>query len=471
MKRLLVIPVLYCLFFSCTPEEEKFTFDSTASLRFSADTVYFDTLFSTIGSVTKRFRVYNDAENAVNISSVSLGSGSGSSYSIFVNGIAGPEVENVRLLGKDSLLVLAEVTIDPQDQDLPFVVSDQVNFNTNGNLQSVELVSWGQDANFLRDSVLVCNTTWTAEKPYVLYNSVLIEEGCTLTVEEGTRIYSHNGSFIFIQGTILANGTAENRVTFTNDRFDEQFADAPGQWGGLIFLVGSNSNQIDFADIRNANVGIYLGTPDDDDEPDLRLTNTRIENMGGNELIPSIDSLVQPGFGLLAISSDLYAANVLINNCQLNAVGNLAGGNYTYEHCTFANFSFNFFRRDPVLVLSDNLLLGDNSVLLGALNFSMTNSIIWGSLRDELLISNSGETSTEILFANNILKSQNNAFADVDNLLNEDPKFFDPGEFNFQLDTLSPAKDTAIDLGILIDLEGTNRDNKPDIGAFERKEN
>ncbi|MEQ8572842.1 MAG: hypothetical protein RIB63_02175, partial [Fulvivirga sp.] len=193
--------------------------------------------------------------------------------------------------------------------------------------------------------------------------------------------------------------------------------------------------------------------------------------MGGNELIPSIDSLVQPGFGLLAISSDLYAANVLINNCQLNAVGNLAGGNYTYEHCTFANFSFNFFRRDSVLVLSDNLLLGDNSVLLGDLNFSMTNSIVWGSLRDELLISNSGETSTEILFTNNILKSQDNAFADVDNLLNEDPKFFDPGEFNFQLDTLSPAKDMAIDLGILIDLEGTNRDDKPDIGAFERKEN
>lgn len=471
MKRLLIIPLLYCLFFSCTPEEEQFTFDSTASLRFSTDTVYFDTLFSTIGSVTKRFRVYNDAENAVNISNVTLASGSNSSYSIFVNGIAGPEVENVRLLGKDSLLVLAQVTIDPMDQDLPFIVSDQINFNTNGNLQSVELVSWGQDANFLRDSVLVCNTTWTADRPYVIYNSVLIEEGCTLTIEEGTKIYSHNGSFIFIQGTILANGTADNRVTFTNDRFDEQFADAPGQWGGLIFLVGSTNNTIDFADIRNANVGIYLGTPDDDNEPDLRLTNTRIENMGGNELIPSIDSLVQPGFGLLAISSDLYAANVLINNCQLNAVGNLAGGNYTYEHCTFANFSFNFFRRDPTLVISDNLLLGDNSVLLGDLDFSMTNSIVWGSMREEILISNSAETNTEIQFINNILKTQNGAFAVVDNLLNEDPKFFDPGDYIYQLDTLSPAKDKGIDLGIITDLEGNKRDEKPDIGAFERKEN
>jgi hypothetical protein len=465
----LLILVLAAL--SCRPEEEVFSFDTSASLRFSTDTVFFDTLFTTLGSVTKRFKVYNDSQNALNISNISLFDGSTSPFTIYVNGLAGPSLENIRILGKDSILVLAEVTIDPSNTNLPFLVTDQINFKTNGNDQNVKLVAWGQDANFLRDSVLVCNTTWTADRPYVLYNSVFVAEGCTLTIEPGTRIYSHNGSFIFIQGTILANGTADNRILFSNDRFDEAFANAPGQWGGLIFLLGSNQNIIDYSDIRNAKVGIYLGTPDDNTDPDLILSNTRIENMGGNTEILTIDSLVQPGYGILAITSDLYAYNVLVNNCQINLIGNLAGGNYRYEHCTFVNFSFDFFRENPSAVFSDNLILGNGSVLLADLDASITNSIIWGNTNEELLISNSGETNFNLTLINNILKSNDELFALNDNILGEDPNFFDPRGYNYTLDTLSPAKDSAIPIGILTDLEGNIRDSKPDIGAFERKEN
>ncbi len=455
---------------SCRPEEEKFTLDASASLRFSTDTVFFDTLFTSLGSVTKRFKVFNDSKNAVNISDISLNSGQSSPFSIFVNGLAGPSLQDVRILGHDSILVLTEVTIDPKNENLPFLVTDQINFKTNGNDQNIKLVAWGQDANFLRDSVLICNTTWTAEKPYVLYNSVFINEGCSLTIEEGTKIYSHNGSFIFVQGSIIAKGTAENRILFTNDRFDGSFANAPGQWGGLIFLLGSNKNSINFSDIRNAEVGIYLGTPDDDMDPDLILSNTRIENMGGNSIIPTIDSLIQPGYGIIAITSDLYAYNVLINNCQINVVANLAGGNYRYEHCTFANYSADFFRQNEAVVFSDNLVLGDNSVLLADLNATLTNCIIWGDRREEVLISNSEETNFNLTFNNNIIRSTN-GLLETDNFLNEDPKFFDRRDYDYSLDTLSPAKDAAIPIGILIDMEGNVRDAKPDLGALERKEN
>lgn len=448
---------------------EEISFDTSAQLRFSQDTVFFDTVFTSLGSITKRFRVYNDAENAVVISSISLQEEGESNFSIFANGLAGPNIENVRILGKDSILVLAEVLIDPQDENLPFLVTDKINFETNGNRQAVDLVAWGQDANFLRDSVLVCNTTWTANRPYVIYNSVLVQEGCKLAIEPGTKIYNHNGSFIFIGGSIEAIGTPEQRILFTNDRFDEAFVDAPGQWGGLIFLQNSNNNSISYADIRNANVGIYLGTPDDDNDPDLELTNTRIENIGGNSVIPSIDSLVQPGYGILAISSDLYAKNVLINNCQINVVANLAGGNYTYEHCTFANFSFDFFRRDPMLVFSDNLVTGD-VLLVDDLNVSMTNSIVWGSLSEELLFSDATEGgSFELVLNNNILRTIQNDLL-IDNL-NEDPQFFDPSMYDYSLDTLSPAKDRGNNFMIIRDLDGNERDANPDLGALERKEN
>ncbi len=476
MLRSLVIGVVILLAFmaSCTPEEEKITFESDAVLRFSTDTIFFDTVFTQISTeirnVTKRFRVYNDNDNAVRISDISLAGGSESPYTLIVNGRPGSSFTDTRVLGGDSMLVLVEVSIDPQDESLPFVVEDQVNFLTNGNAQDVKLVSWGQDANFLRDSVLACNTVFTGDKPYVIYNSILVDTLCNLTIEPGARIFSHNSSFIFVRGSIHVQGTAEMKVLFTNDRFDDNFKNAPGQWGGIIFLPGSQDNVIDHAEIRNAEIGLYLGTPDDDDEPDLIVNNTRIENIGGNNVLPIGGDFVQPGFGIIAITSDLYVTNTLINNCAVNVLGNYAGGNYKYEHCTFANFSFDFFREDAAVVFSDNLVLPGNRLLVSDLSVEMYNSIIWGNLREELLISESGEVVTTIILENNLIRTENADVSDG-NILNEDPKFFDPRDYVYSLDTLSPAKDVGVDIGIFFDLEGNERDELPDLGAFERIEN
>ncbi|MEM9857653.1 MAG: right-handed parallel beta-helix repeat-containing protein [Bacteroidota bacterium] len=458
---------------ACKPQEESITFESDAFLRFSTDTVFFDTVFTQISTeirnVTKRFRVYNDNDNAVRVSEISLNGGNNSAYTLFVNGRPGSSFADTRILGGDSILVLVEVSIDPQDASLPFVVEDQVNFNTNGNQQDVKLVSWGQDANFLRDSVLACNTRFTADKPYVIYNSILVDTLCNLTIDPGAQIFSHNSSFIFIRGSIDVQGSAKDKVLFSNDRLDEDFRNAPGQWGGIIFLPGSRDNSINHAEIRNAEVGLYLGTPDEDSEADLIVRNTRIENIGGNTELPIGGDFVQPGFGIIAITSDLEATNVLINNCAVNALGNYAGGNYKYEHCTLASFSFDFFREDAAVVFSDNLVLPGNTLLVSELNVEMTNSIIWGNLRDELLLSESGEVTNSIMLENNLIRTQLSLTGS--NFLNEDPRFFDPRDYVYALDTLSPAKDRGVDLGILLDLEGTERDNLPDLGAFERVEN
>lgn len=456
---------------ACTPEEEKLTFDDSATLRFSTDSILFDTLFTSKQSITKRFRVYNDNDKAVNISSIALANGSSSPYKVVVNGRADAEFNDVKLLGQDSLLVLVEVTIDPMDQNLPFLVTDQLIFNTNDNIQDVDLVAWGQDAVFLNGEILACNTTWTNDRPYVIFNSVLIDSLCNLTVEAGTQIYSHKGSFIFIEGSIDVQGSPEEKVLFSNDRFDEGFEDAPGQWGGLIFLPGSNNNTIDHAAIRNAEFGIYLGTPDDDDTYDLVLSNSRIENIGGNETFVGNIINVAPGYGVLAISSDLYAYNTLINNCEVNTVGNYAGGNYKYDHCTFGNFSFDFFRQDPSVVFADNIALGNNSFLIEDLSVEMNNSIIWGSLGDELLTSNSGESQFNISISHSLLRTRDSQWAGNDNIINEDPRFINARSYNYELDTLSPAKDVGALIGITTDLEGNLRDSRPDIGAFERIEN
>ncbi len=454
---------------SCLPEQEELSYDSNARLRFSADMVVFDTIFTSVGSVTKRFRVYNDARNAVKISDISLYGGSSSSYQVAVNGEVGDRFSDVTLLGNDSMLVLVEVFIDPADQNLPFLVSDSLLFNTNGNRQHVDLVAYGQDAVFIDGEVLDCNAVWTADKPYVIYNSILVDTLCTLTIEPGTRIYSHINSYIFAKGSIRAAGTTENPVLFRNDRLEDDYENAPGQWGGIVFLPGSNDNLLENTRIRNAKTGIYLGTPDEDEEPDLVLANTVIENIGGAEGVPAGDFTVQPGFGLLAITSDVYAFNTLINNCEVSTLGNFAGGTYRYDHCTFASYSFDFFRQNASVILANNVILSDESVITAPMDVVVNNSIIWGSLLDELIISEDPASPFTLEVSHSVLRSSE--YSDLlnvnNNILNLDPEFTNPEESDYHLEIISPAMDLGSAVGISEDLDGNARDASPDAGCYE----
>ena len=229
--------------YSCQPEEQIQTFDPAAKLRFSAYTVLFDTVFTAVPTITKRLKVYNDNSGAISISKIAIKGGENSPFTIAVNGFENHEFQDVRLLRGDSMLILVEALIDPMDENLPFVVEDSLLFETNGNFQSVILAAWGQDAHYLQDSVLACNTTWTSDRPYVIYNSILVDSLCSLIINPGTRIFSHKGSSVFIKGKVLAIGNPEERISFLNDRLDEKFQNAPGQWDGIFFLEGSTGNQ------------------------------------------------------------------------------------------------------------------------------------------------------------------------------------------------------------------------------------
>ncbi|HXS56850.1 MAG TPA: hypothetical protein VN726_12055, partial [Hanamia sp.] len=58
MKRLFLIFFSAILFFSC--KKESFTTSGDARLYTSADTLAFDTVFTSAGSVTQLFKIFND---------------------------------------------------------------------------------------------------------------------------------------------------------------------------------------------------------------------------------------------------------------------------------------------------------------------------------------------------------------------------------------------------------------------------
>ena len=451
------ILLFVCIIISCELQEEKFSTDPDIKLSFSIDTVFFDTVFTSLGSITKRLKVYNTSENAVQIDRITIGNKNDSPYSLVINGFESSSLNQTRLLGKDSLLVLIKVLIDPQDEDLPFIVQDSIVFETNGNFQDVKLVSWGQDAIFYRSGgvqTVDCDSKWDSLRPYVIYDSLLIPENCTLTMQEGTKVYLAPQASIFIGGSIKISGNVENPVTISSIRRDESYLEVPGQWDGIYFLQTSNNNEINHAIIENGTIGLYLGTPDDDTEADLILSNTIIKNMAV--------------VGMQSVSSDLTMFNTLIHSCVENTVICAAGGNYNFYHNTFAAESRDVFRDAPSFVMTNYLPISETEVIAEALNATLYNNIIWGRLEEEILLDQINGVIFTIDAEKNIVKSGYPDFEEG-NLPNQNPLFFDVFENDYRLDSLgqSPAINVGLPLDIATDLDGNSRDEQPDIGAYE----
>ncbi|PIB36792.1 hypothetical protein BFP72_15975 [Reichenbachiella sp. 5M10] len=443
---------------SCDPVYEEISTNTSSKLEFSQDTVRFDTLLTSVGSITRRFRIVNPHDKAIEIKRLALGS-TDSPYMLTVNGVRGDSFSGEVIFGKDSLLVLVDVRIDPEDESLPYLVKDSVIIEYNQNSSDIKLVAWGQDAIFLDREVIECDAVWTSGKPYVLYDTVLVAAGCTLTVEPGARILIDNNSALAVAGTLQALGTVEDKIIIRNTRFDARYEVAPGQWNAILFLEGSKDNIIDHAEIRNGVIGLRVGSPDEDDVYDLVVSNTSIGHMSSS--------------GILAFSSDIYAYNTEVFNCQSELVGNYLGGNYTYEHCTFSNAPSLYTRDNPSVVFSDNIQLSDGSALLEDLEVVFTNSIIWGEEKEELQLSVSGQANVSVELHDNIIRSANEDWVTLGNTISQEsnfPGFYAPAFYNYQLDSLANARDIGIVSTIQFDLLGTRRDMLPDLGAYERKD-
>lgn len=437
--------------FSCEPEVELQIAPEFGVLTFSKDTIFFDTLFTETRSITKRFKIYNQASGAITIDKIAVKEGA--AFSLYIYGEKGKSFSEVQLLGKDSLLVLVEAEITSRDKNTPFIIKDELQVESHSNY-SIPLLAWGQDAIFLKDTMLACNSRFTAEKPYVIFGAVVVDSLCTLTVDPGARVFSHFNSGIYVQGRLKAQGTPDQRILFSNDRWDEGYRNAPGQWRGIYILEGSTGNNFQFTDIRNAEVGIRIGAPDEDADFDVEVGHSKIENISSA--------------GIMSFTSDVYVYNSLINNCGYASIAGLAGGNYKFLNNTLANYSFDFFREDATLILSNNVILDDDSVLAAPLHAELINNIIWGNLKEEVIFSEVAEQPFDVTLVQNIIKTTIDTLDDK-NLVNTAPLFIAPESYNYKLDTLSPAINAGIFLPeINTDLEGKMRIDNPDLGAFER---
>ncbi len=314
---------------ACDGLDDNYSINPTYRLSFSTDTLSFDTIFSTIGSTTRQFMIYNKNSEPLSIESIMLASGEATGFRMNVDGRKGSSFNNIGILAHDSMYVFVEVTVDPNGGNQPLLIQDSVLFTLNGVRQSVLLEAYGQDVNLCKGGVTITkDSTLAADRPYLIYDSLVIANGVSLNIEKGATFYMHDKANLIVLGSMNASGTLEEPITFRGDRLDYILNDilpydrTPGQWGGITFKAESHGNVWDNVIVRNGTSGVYC-EPSTPDLPKIKINDSQITNMGGDLFF--------------AINCDVVATNTEFSNAG-GSVLTLAGGKYYFAHCTMANY-------------------------------------------------------------------------------------------------------------------------------------
>ena len=463
LRPLLFPPALIILiFWSCKKE----SFITSPDARISVtDSIKFDTVFTTTGSVTKSFKIINENDQKINFSTIKLAGGNSSPFSININGVAAKERNNIDVAANDSIYVFVSIRVNPATSNLPFIVSDSILISYNGVNRYVQLEAYGQNAVFLRSTVLTGANSWSNALPYVVLGSLRIDTNAVLTVPQGTRIYLHANAPILVDGTLILNGTVSEKIIFRGDRLDEPYRNFPASWPGIYIRNSSKNNSFTFAEIRNANQAVVVTGPSVNTNPKLIMNQIVIDN--------AFDA------GLLCINSNVSVNNSLISNCRNNIIIQ-AGGNYNLTHCTVAAYSTTYIiHTKPALSIADaGIINGIQS--LNALSAVFKNCIFWGennSVNQEVVVNKQGNLMFSVLMDRCLYKSDvDPANTQLQSVIKNIDPLFDTIDyanqfFNFRINNpLAPGINKGATTSLTKDLNNNPRSvGLPDLGSYEKQ--
>jgi hypothetical protein len=493
-KYLLLSALAYFLFQFTACKKDQFITTSGAGLEFSLDTLTFDTVFTNMGTSTRRFKVYNPHNQIIRINNVFLGGGEPSDFNINIDGFSGTSSSDIDVPAKDSIYIFANVFIDPNDGDA--IRMDSVMFETDGGgTQKVMLYAYGWNANYeskIGFARVFSDTTVTLTnvKPYVLMGSLAFTDNSCLIIPGGTEIFMYGGPtstpgeratiYIGDNSCIRSNvgGDLNNPVVIKTHRLEEDYQLIPFHHNGIVLSPRSRDNIIHGTIIRNAVDGIYVDSFSVNGSPKLELKNSKIYNV--------------ERAAVLARGSYITMTNtVLANSNQFNFIGT-RGGAYNFRNCTFINTGAGLVSRsEAVLSFRDYEVLIDQN---GNKTFPrsqgeayFTNCIIYGNKNEEVeMLSLDGSTTDFYYEFNNCLMKVDTFSQNMVNCItNQDPMFVDEDNFDYRIDSIgSPANDSGLSSSVNIpsswrvltglpslgassnDIIGQSRDLDPAIGAY-----
>ena len=465
-------PFLFCLltFALClllaSCKKDSFITSEFARLTITADTLKYDTVFTTTGSITKSFKIINENNQKLRLGKVKLMGGVSSAYKMNVDGVATNEATNLDIEPNDSIYVFVSVTINPNAANLPFIVSDSILVNYNGNNRYVQLQAYGQNANFLRNRVITGNVVWANNLPYVILGSIRVDTTASLTIQPGCKIYAHADAPFIVDGTLNVNGTQASNVVFTGDRRDEGYKDLPASWPGIYFRGSSKNNVLTYAVVKNAYQAIVTEKPSINANPKVILHQCIVDN--------AYDA------GIFCVNSSLQADNSLISNCSSNIILSY-GGIYNFTHCTVAAYSNNYLNHKKPVLNVNNFSQQAGGTLTADLNAVFRNNIFWGDdgiVTNEIVVNKQGANPFTVLFEKNIYRAATDPANSTlsGNIKNADPSFDSINvskrifDFRVTKNTFAPGINAGVLTGFLKDLDNKNRNvGIPDLGCYEKQ--
>ena len=472
------------IFFSCK-KDNKILLDKSAQLKFSEDTIIFDTVFTSVGTVTNVLKVYNPYKQTLKISSINLAGGTTSNFRLNIDGSKSTSVTDVEIAPNDSLYIFVAATIDPNNTNNPMIVSDSIVFEINGKKQDVDLVAWGQDAYYIkattklnqniRYSIIAGvneNITLKTDKPYVIYGYMVVDSAGCLTIPAGARLHFHNksGLWVYRYGCLNVEGTKENPVVFQGDRLDYMYRDQPNQWDRILLNEHTNT-KINYAKILNGFIGIQTDLLFDAglDDSKLKITNTIIANMNVA--------------GIFAKYFDIEGYNNLIYNTGGPCLALTYGGSYSFRNSTFVSFWDYPARKESAVILNNFSDLPQYFPLIKAY---FGNCIILGNQNNEVTLNKCKSCIEPFNYEFNhcLIKSDNNSDFSKPNFstslqFNKDATiesnyvFKDYAKNDYHLISNSAAVGIGSDLNIIeipnekLDLDAAQRKSPPSAGCYE----
>ena len=466
-------------------------------LSFSQDTIYLDTVFTGLGSSTRTLKVYNTSNENMVVDRVYLARGEQSYYRMNVDGVSGKSVDNLEILAGDSAYLFIEISPDAQGADA-LVYTDSIWFENGNQRQHVDLVTAVWDAYYhfptnvltitqpepypdikIPYSILPCNAQWSNDKPHVIYGYAVVDSACSLSIDPGTQIHVHKGGglWVYRDGELSVDASAiqgatnmSNPVVFQGDRLEPSYEWVPGQWGGVlggIFLMRSNQEHlIQNTIIKNATTGIRL-----DSAAVLKANNTIITHSSRVNLYG--------GYG-----------NATLNNFISGPAGVYGlyalGGQYTAKNCTFLNTWSYSTRGGTAVGLSNYFEDGAGTRYTRDLQALFFESIIDGSLDNEVGMAIDPGATFDVRFGKSALSIEPNPegghydLSDTTMFFGNDLQFngywtYVPGPLitNAGYSYLPDSASTLIDavvrdpLGATHDINGTARGTTITLGAAE----
>lgn len=420
---------------------------------FSTDVVDFSTVFTGEPTAAARLTVYNPGKRAISISSIRFRNPDGP-FRLNVDGMLGKEFSDVEIRGGDSIKVFIDCNIPASQSSEPWIEKGTLEFLTSGQLREVTVEAKAQNVWRLSGEVIADDMTLRSDRPYVVYDSLVVDKSATLRLDPGVRLNFHSGARFVVRGRLIAAGTPDLPISISGDRHDMMLPDLSydglaSQWSGLTFSEESDGNRLEYVDLRSTGQGVRVMPREHSDAPALVVVNSWLHN--------SASRLLDVGDG-----ADVECYGVCLSDAA-EAVVSLGSGRHKFVQCTLANYYLFSAISESIIYLSSP----------AATEAAIENCIVYG-LASPL---NVGELdSSGVYFKNTLIGADGTDDAHFSNCLwNKDPLFYTDREkyiFNYRLRAGSPAIGAGNPVFVTeicaFDMDGLRRmeSGAPDLGAY-----